>query len=295
MIEDSTTLAEWCLLLTALISVLLPILAGKTGMPIFNLIGRWVRWFLFAALFAFLLPILEWSFRPYWVHFIIGMGVWFLLETGYNWLAIKALSRSEIPLFPSFQINQDGDDWPADERLIAVREWLRNLKYKRLAGLKAELFSDTFLRASIYESPDQLTRIQILFIPKRKGGAHACYTITSKGKENRKLVTDNLFLPFGGYYPEGWDISRKPLTGSLKSLLAHHHHRLIKSSLQPVPFDEEPLQEINEQQRLLEHFNTDTGFLVPRGQQEEMGKITYEGRYRLWKEMWLLAYFAKSV
>jgi hypothetical protein len=40
--------------------------------------------------------------------------------------------------------------------------------------------------------------------------------------------------------------------------------------------------------------NTETGFLVPRPRREEEGKITSEGCYRLWKEMWLLAYLGKS-
>ena len=139
------------------------------------LIGRWLRWLLFAALFAFFLKAFELSFRPDWVHFVTGIALWFLLETGYYWIAIKALSRSEIPLFPHFEINQDGDEWPADERLIEVRDWLRQQQFTRLCALKAELFEASVLRASIYESADQLTRVQVLFIPKRKGGATACY------------------------------------------------------------------------------------------------------------------------
>ena len=123
----------------------------------------------------------------------------------------------------------------------------------------------------------------------------ACYSITTKGEGERRIVTDNLFLPYGGYYPEGWDISRKPLTGSLKHLLSLHHKRLIKSSLKPVVSEESALEDINDQQRILERFNTETGFLVPPSNQEEEGKITSEGRYRLWKEMWLLAYLGRPV
>lgn len=294
-IEVGTSISEWALLTTALISILLPILAAKIEMPLLSVFGRWVRWFLFASIFAFIIAALEWSFRPYWVHFITGLGLWFLLETGYNWIAIKALSQSEIPLFPSFKENSDGDDWPAEERLITLRDWLRKQDYKRLSGLKAKLFEETFLRASIYESDDALTRIQILFIPKRKGGAQACFTITTKGKEDRRVITDNLFLPYGGYYPEGWEIARKPMIGSLKRLLALHSKRLSKSSIEPVKFEDEALQELNEQQRILERLNMESGFLSPHNEREENGKISSEGRYRLWKEMWLLAYLGKVV
>ena len=137
--------------------------------------ARWMRWFLFAALFAFVLQITEWSLRPDWVHFIVGGLLWFLLETGYNWIAIKALSSSDLPLFPSFKTNLDGDEWPAEKRLLELKDWFGKEDFKRLSALKAELFEGTYLRASIYESSDHLTRIQVLFIPKQKGDTVAFF------------------------------------------------------------------------------------------------------------------------
>ena len=295
MLDITSSTFQSILFGVAILTVLLPKIGLRKGIPLFVLVGHWLRWALFAAVFSFILKTLEISFRPDWVHFITGLALWFLLETGYYWIAIKALSRSEIPLFPSFKINTDGDEWPADPLLIKVRDWLREENFKRLSALKAELFEETFLRASIYESADKLTRLQILFIPKRKGGATACYTLSTNGQDDQRLITDNLFLPFGGYYPEGWNIVRKPLIGSLKRLLTLHHLRLIKSSLKPTPFVDAPLEELNDQQRILERLNLETGFLNPRQFQEEVGKISYDGRYRLWKEMWLLAYLGKSV
>ena len=289
------TIIEYLLFSVALISVLLPMIGTRIGIPIFSVLGRWLRWFLFAGLFGFFMHVFELSFRPFWVHFLTGLTLWFLLETGYNWLTIKALSSSEIPLFPSFKINEDGDEWPADKQFITLREWLGKAGFKRLSALKAELFEETYLRASIYESADKLTRIQLLFIPKRKGGATACYTITSNGESDTRMITDNLFLPYGGYYPEGWNIVRKPLIGSLKRLYQLHQKRLNKSEYSIVAFENTPLEELNEQQRTLERLNLKIGFLVPRNEQEEVGKITYEGRYRIWKEMWLLAYLGRTV
>lgn len=295
MLTETPAITEYLLFGLALLSVLLPMLGSRARLPLLLICSRWIRWFLFAAIFAFFLDLFELSGRPYWVHFVTGFAIWFLLETGYNWIAIKALSRSELPLFPDFRENLDGDEWPADKGSIALKEWLRNNDYKRLSVLKAELYEDTFLRASIYEHPESLTRIQILFIPKRKGEATACYTISTCGKDGRRLITDNHFLPYGGYYPEAWNLCRKPLIGSLQRLLSLHHHRLLKSNMEPCEFEDTPLDELNDQQRILERLNTETGFLVPRSHQEEEGKITYEGRYRLWKEMWMLAYLGKSV
>jgi hypothetical protein len=285
---------QWLLFAVAIITVALPILGNRFSIPTFMVFGRWLRWFLFAALFAYFLKIFELSFRPDWVHFLTGFAVWFVLETGYNWIAIKALSRSELPLFPEFYENKDGDEWPAEKRFIELKDWLRTKKYTRLSALKAELFEGTYLRASIYESADHLTRLQILFLPKRKGGATACYTISTHTKSGERIITDNLFLPYGGYYPESWNMCRKPLTGSIERLLILHHKRLLATKAEPTPVEDDALVELNDQQRILERFNTETGFLVPRPRREEEGKITSEGCYRLWKEMWLLAYLGKS-
>jgi hypothetical protein len=252
-----------------------------------------LRWFLLSAIFAYLIKTFEVSLRPDWVHFSTGIALWFIVETGYNWIAIKALSFSNLPLFPDFYENKDGDEWPAEKRFIEIKEWLRDKNYTRLKALKSELFADTHLRASIYESIDQLTRIQILFLPKRKGGATACYTISTRTKGGGRVITDNHILPYGGYYPEGWEMYRKPLVGSIKRLLLLHHKRILKLKIEPVVVQDDALEELNDHQRILERLNTEIGFFVPRPHREEEGRISHEGRYRLWKEMWLMAYFGK--
>ena len=295
MTSEPSELLQYILLAVALCTVLLPLMVSRYSIPAFMLLGRWLRWFLFAVLFAYFLRIFEFSFRPDWVHVVTGLALWFVLETGYNWIAIKALSRSELPLFPEFYENEDGDEWPAEKRFIELKDWLRKQKYTRLKALKAELFEGTYLRASIYESEDQLTRLQILFLPKRKGGATACYTLSTHCKSGERLITDNLFLPYGGYYPESWDMCRKPLIGSLPRLLLLHHKRLLHFKEELIAVEDDALEELNDQQHILERLNTETGFLVPRPRQEEEGKITSDGCYRLWKEMWMIAYLGKSV
>ena len=37
-----------------------------------------------------------------------------------------------------------------------------------------------------------------------------------------------------------------------------------------------------------------SGSWNPQGAREENGKITYEGRYRVWKEIWMLNYLGRS-
>jgi hypothetical protein len=294
MLNEPTVTYRWLLFIFIVVTISLPILGRRFSIPSFLLLGRWFRWFLFGTIFAYTFKILELSFRPDWVHFLTGFALWFVLETGYNWIAIKTLSRSELPLFPEFYENKDGDEWPADKRSIELKDWLRRESYQQLKALKAELLEGTYLRASIYESQDQLTRIQILFLPKRKGGATTCFTISTHAKEGGRIITDNLILPYGGYYPENWEMCRKPLISSLEKLSSLHNKRLLKLKIEPVGVEDDALEELKDHQRILERLNTEIGFLVPRPRQEVEGKISQEGCYRLWKEMWFLAYFGRS-
>ena len=105
MFIETYTSYEWLFLAFAVLTVALPFFGGRLSIPSFMVLGRWLRWFLFAALFAYFLRTFEVSFRPDWVHVVTGLALWFVLETGYNWIAIKALSRSELPLFPEFYEN----------------------------------------------------------------------------------------------------------------------------------------------------------------------------------------------
>ncbi len=117
----------------------------------------------------------------------------------------------------------------------------------------------------------------------------ACYGIA-----HGILLTDNLFLPFGGFYPENWRVVRSPWRRTLSSLLRYHRKRLEKCREPIVPFSTDPIDDLNHQQSVLERVNTELGFLIPPHLQDECGKITREGRYRVWKEVWLLNYFGAT-
>ena len=57
------TLVEYILLACVLLAIFLPSLSGRIAMPVLQVLARWIRWFLFAALFAFVLHLTEWSTR----------------------------------------------------------------------------------------------------------------------------------------------------------------------------------------------------------------------------------------
>jgi hypothetical protein len=47
-------------------------------------------------------------------------------------------------------------------------------------------------------------------------------------------------------------------------------------------------------QHELDRLNTELGFLHPHAEREDLGKFTHEGRYRVWKEIWMLNYLGRS-
>ena len=261
--------------------------------PILAIFSRWAIWLFFSFATAYIAQSLEfeWSQRPFWVLSLSAFLLWFLLETGYNWLVISALSKSQLPFFLKFTINRDGDEWPNQKRFINLRDWLRSRDFTKLEALKAKIDEGIFLRSTIYQSADKKIRLQILFIPQRRGNVSECFTISSRtGDRSLRYVTDNFFLPFGGFYPDNWRLERKPWTRSLPALLRRHQKRIESEADHLVPWEDSPLADLNEQQRLIERINTDLGFLFPINLQEDYGKITWEGRYRVWKELWLLNY-----
>jgi len=258
--------------------------------PVLGILNRWVRW----ALFSVALAVggqLAGSDRPVWLWVVTGVLVWPLFETIYTWLAIKALSFSALPLFPRFTANREGDAWPNQHRFLVLRDWLRDQKFRHQQSLKADLIPGHSLRVSVFHDDEALIRLQVMFFPQRSGNTAVCYVFSSVTQSGARLVTDNIFLPFGGFFPANWEVQRTPWTRSPGSLL--HLHRLrIADCAEPLQlFADEPLHDLNNQQYLLECTNTELGFLFPRNLHEEHGRLTWEGRYRVWKEAWWLNYF----
>jgi hypothetical protein len=266
----------------------------RIGSPVIAIIDRWLRWIFFPTVAAKLCLDLGIIDRPLWVLAIAGFLVWFLVETLYNWLAIAALSVSPFPLFPRYSVNSSGEEWPVQPRFLKIREWLRSQGFKQVQALKAEVGGDIFLRVSIYQDEASLTRIQVTFLPQSNGTIDVCYSLTSVATDGARYVTDNLYIPFGGFYPEDWYVDRRPMSRSLPSLLARHRRRIAASGRTLAAFTEEPLADLNNSQRELDRVNTELGFLNPQAAREDHGKISYEGRYRVWKEIWMLNYLGKA-
>jgi hypothetical protein len=162
-------------------------------------------------------------------------------------------------------------------------------------ALKAEVGPGIYLRVSIYQDSEAGIRLQVTFLPQGNGALAVSYSLSTNTAGGYRYVTDNLHLPFGGFYPENWLVERNPWRRSLARLVKRHRARLARGNEMPVPWTTDPLNDLNLQQRELEQINTELGFLFPQADREEYGKISHEGRYRVWKEYWLLSYFGKSV
>ena len=274
------------------LSIVLAILNTRLNSLLVSVLNRWTRWIGVSLGGAFLIYETGWTDRPYWSLAIICVLLWTLLETLYNWMAISALSQSNLALFPKFRENNSGEEWPASSKLIELRDWLRNEGFKKAQALFADMGNGILIRTSIFKNEEDSTRIQILFMPTNNGSINHCVSISSDTKDGKRLVTDNMYLPYGGFYPDDWLVVRKPWKRNASSLLKIHRKRIQELDLES--YDSEPMDEINQQQRLLERVNMDAGFLMPIHLQEEMGRITWEGRYRVWKEVWLMSYFGIS-
>jgi hypothetical protein len=282
-------------LLTAMmVSMILVQLHHRTGAPGLAIANRWMRWLIFGFGAAYISVDLELIVRPTPILVVAFLLLWFLGETLYNWMAIHALSVSQLPLFPRYTVNQGGEEWPTQPRYLKVRDWLRGHGFRPVQSLKAEVGNGFYLRVSVYQDEAALTRVQVTFLPQSSGTLTMCYAVTSRSTDGYRFLTDNLYIPFGGFYPENWLVERSPWRRALPRLLARHQDRVRRSGATLEPLTTDAVSDLNSEQSQLDRLNTELGFLHPHQDREELGKITSPGRYRVWKEIWMLDYFGRA-
>ena len=141
----------------------------RVASPLLAIPIRWLRWILFAIFVAQANERFEMIDRPAWVLGAAAFLGWFLVESGFNWLRVSAISLSPLPLFPKFVINTSGDEWPTHRRLLKVRDWLRAEGFTPLQALKAEVGGGIWLRVSVYQNRERTLRLQVAFLPQDTG------------------------------------------------------------------------------------------------------------------------------
>lgn len=281
---------QTALLGSALLMLLLQWAAARQASPNLGILVRWARWIFIALIGTSIASMFDYQAHPMWV---VGVAVflgWFLLETGYTWLAVAALSRSELPLFPRYLENPRGPEWPNEEKYIHLRASLRKQGFRLRSALVARHEEQELMRLAIMDREDNKVRATLLFFPSASGNETLACAFHSDAEDGTKLVTDNLFIPFGGFYPESWLVERRPRTRSVERLYQRHLARCDAHGRPLMAIELMPLDEINLSSRELEALNRDLGFLTSPQEAEEEGRITVAGRVRVWMEIWTLSY-----
>lgn len=292
---EEAFLLEAAILVCGGLTLFIGFRASRLGSPVWAIFGRWTRLAFIAGLAASTFRLFEWSGYPFHILFGVFGLAYFLLETSYNWIAISALSKSDLPLFPRYEESATGEEWPSEPAFIALRDWLRSKGFQRNQALKATIGETLLMRVSSYDSADKGIRLNILILPNEKGSSPVCASFLSTTASGTTLLTDNVFLPFGGFYPESWRVERRPWTRSFDKLLERHQARLDAIAEPLQPFATSPAEQIRKDQQELEQLNRDLGFLTASHETEELGHLTPAGKARVWQEVWTLAYLGRSL
>jgi len=295
MKEISDQMTIMLVLIPAMVvSLVLMRLNQRWASPVVAIINRWLRWGILSAGGAQVCLHFGWLERPYIVLVAAVFLGRYLLESVYHWLAIHAMSVSPLPLFPRFMANRAGDEWPVQGKFLKLRDQIRAAGFKQVQALRAEVATSIYLRVSLFQDADNTTRLQVTFLPQPLGTVTVCLNFASSTAAGERIVTDNHYLPFAGFYPENWHLDRRPCARGFDTLLKRHRQRVAARASVSVPWSNEPLDDLNAQQSEMERINTELGFLLPHTEHEEHGRISHEGRYRVWKEMFTLNYFGRA-
>jgi len=270
------------------------ILSKQLPIRIIRLFSHWARWLTFACAFSLMLTYFEWSNRADWVHFISGLAAWFILETLYYKISIHMLNISEMDLFPKYKNDTNENLWPINKEVLKIKDLLSEEGFKEEETLKAEIIAHLVIRQAVFLDETRKIRLNVLFIPNAKNEIKLFYSLFSQKTSGEYLLTDNQNMPFGGYYPDHWTVNRYPISHSLKKLLKKHREAMSESEGEWSEVEGDIRTKTNRLQWELEKKNREMGFLNEPNREDKQ-QISSEGCFRIWIEMWLLAYFGKTL
>jgi len=262
--------------------------------PVNKMMVRWIRLLCISLFIGLLLKWIALESVPYWRLALIGFLFWAMAESLYAWVYILAWDKSEFPLFPELQ-KVDEVDWPANRRFFFIRDWIREHKYEFIGGFKFVHMGESLQQVAVYGSPDRLNVLQVMIIPDATGVIMDQISFSSQTEEGERIITDNTFMPYGGAYPTNWNVARFPITRKITLLQKKHENRRSRKEETLKAFDEDILDWVEDAQKELETINVEKGLLNERRDRREFGKMTGEGRYRIWIEFLMLNYFGKSM
>ncbi len=272
------------------LAFLLFVLGGKLGSPLLAVMNRWVNLLALASGAAYWDRYSQWSGRPAWVVFVIVVLLWFFVESLLLWVMIAYLSRSKVPLFPRFQVLQTPDGMPIHTGFSRAQAQLEKGGYRPIDWLLLPIAGSYRAWSRVYEKDN--IRVQLLLVPQGRRRHQWYCAIQAIDADGVRYVLDNLYLPNAGVFPKNYVYLRKPCLRSLNRLLKRHTGLLPGAA---VPFTSPPCEDLNQAQLILEAFNAQGGLLRSQSAPKERGRLTQEGRYRIWKALFLLHYFGLGV
>lgn len=275
----------------AVFTISVSILNRKVELPILSALSRWLRLLLFSQFFTYFLLSLSDAQYSILLSSVTGALVWLLIESMVNWMWIKAFSLSDIPMFPNYKESKEQDFWPIQKRFFKIKDFLQANDFTKTTVFTFSLQEGIDIRNIVYRNQASTIRAQVMCIPSPLGSFTSTVSFYSKLEDGRFIITDNVNVPFGGFYPESWSVNRFPWKKNVSDLYKRHLSVIKAESLQVLGDD---LTEINAMQKKLEKLNIDLGFLHELSDWEDNGRITEGGRYRVWKELFFLNYFGKA-
>jgi hypothetical protein len=252
-----------------------------------HICNRWIRWILFGLLPAEMATGLRWTTKPFGVIFASGLLLWVLLDSMYAWFSITLVSKSDIPLFPRYYTLEQ-ESWPTHPLYLELKQAIEALGLRWVQTQQAKISDRCQLKAVFFENKERTLRLQALFAVPLTGRLQVSCTCFTQQAPDQLIATDNATMPFGGYYPQGWSWERKPWLTDVRALVEHHAKRIQWD--RAVPFVRQPSEDTQAWHHSLQQVNHEAGFFNPLEDQEALGRISYEGRYRMWTQHLTLRY-----
>lgn len=262
--------------------------------PVNKLLVRWVRLILVSFFFGLSLHLTILESVSLWRLWVIGTLVWGVFESIYAWVFIMAWDRSDFPLFPTMK-GVDDVNWPANKRFFYIRDWIRKNQYESIGSVKYVHEGESLQQVAVFRSPDKKVVLQVMIIPDATGVIMDQVAFNTLCENGDRIITDNSFMPYGGAYPKTWMVKRYPSVRKIDILGSRHAYRLSNAGGGFQKFEEDLKEWMEGSQVELEKVNVDQGLLNSRNDRKEFGKLSGEGRYRIWLEFLCLNYFGQSL
>lgn len=270
---------------------LLFVWGGRQWSPVVSVLNRWVSLMTFACCVAYWDQLVDWSGRPAWVMLALAVLGWFFCESLLLWVFLGRLSFSSVPLFPRFRLLAHTDGMPIHEGFSRAQAQLESMGYTFLESMALPL-NDTFsVWSRVFEK--DCRRVQLLLMPRSRGRFQLHVAVHGLGADGVRYTLDNLYLPNVAASPKDQVCLRRPWARGMRKLIKRHE-ALMAEAGGCQAFTYPPCEDLNRAQAQQEAYNAQGGLLRPSHVHSEHGRITPEGRYRIWKGLFWLHYFGRA-